>query len=173
LPGSGKTTVGRAAAAALKRRFLDFDEEIERRERRSVEQIFAGPGEAYFRELERDLTEEIRDAGGGMILAPGGGWITIPGVLEILRPPAAVIYLAAPPATALRRMGALRARRPLLDTSDPLAALTRLFDHRAPLYVAAADVVIDTEHLDLQQVTAKVVEWISLFGGNQIMPLGY
>jgi shikimate kinase len=108
-----------------------------------------------------------------MILAPGGGWITIPGVLEMLRPPGAVIYLAARPATALGRMGTLRARRPLLDSPDPLATLTRLFAQRAPLYEAAADEVIDTEQLDLQEVTARAVRWISLFGGNPIMPAGY
>ena len=172
LPGSGKTSVGRAAAAALGRPFLDFDEEIERREGCSVGRIFADRGEAYFRGLERRLTEEIRAAGEGMILAPGGGWVTVPGALELIRPPGAVIYLAVLPATALRRMGGLTSRRPLLAGADPLATLTRLFDQRAPLYAAAADAVIDTERLELQQVTASVVAWISLFGGNLVMPAG-
>jgi shikimate kinase len=107
-----------------------------------------------------------------MILAPGGGWITISGVLELIRPPGAVIYLAARPATALRRMGALLGRRPLLAATDPLATLTRLHDERAPLYEAAADRVVNTEELDLKGVTAAVVEWISLFGGNRVMPGG-
>lgn len=172
LPGSGKTTVGRGVARALSCPFLDFDEEIERREGRPVSQIFAERGEGYFRSLERALTEEIRLAGRGMILAPGGGWVTIPGVLELVRPPGAVIYLAARPETALRRMGTLRERRPLLTTPDPLATLTRLHETRGSLYAAAADHVIDTEVLDLQDVIDQVVEWISLFRGNMIMPDG-
>jgi len=172
LPGSGKTTVGRGAARELAMPFLDFDEEIERREGRPVSQIFAERGEGYFRALERSLTEEIRATSDGMVLAPGGGWITIPGVLELLRPPGAVIYLAARPQTALRRMGALRARRPLLAAPDPLAALDRLLARRGSLYAAAADHVIDTEVLDLQGVIHQVVEWISLFRGNLIMPDG-
>jgi shikimate kinase len=172
LPGSGKTSVGRGLAARLGRPFLDFDEEIERREGQSVGQIFAGQGEDYFRALERRLTEEMCDAGGGMVLAPGGGWVTVPHLVELLRPPAAVIYLVARPATVLARMGPLRGVRPLLAAPDPLAALARLLAGRGALYEAAADLVIDTENLDLQGVIERVVEWISLFEGNSVMPPG-
>ncbi|MFN2563878.1 MAG: shikimate kinase [Gemmatimonadaceae bacterium] len=172
LPGSGKTSVGQAVAVQLRRAFLDFDQEIERREGQPVRRIFAERGEAYFRSLERRLTEEMRAAGVGMILAPGGGWVTIPGVVDLVRPPSVVVYLAARPETALRRMGALRDRRPLLAESDPLVALRRLLTERGQLYEAAADVVIDTEPLDLQGVIRTVVDRISLFGGTKIMPVG-
>jgi shikimate kinase len=172
LPGSGKTSVGRAVAARLGRQFLDFDEEIERREGQSVARIFAERGEAYFREIERALTEEMRLAGAGMVLAPGGGWITIPGVVGLLRPPGTVIYLAARPETALERMGPLQSRRPLLADPDPLAALKRLLERRERLYLAAADAVIDTESLDLQGVIRQVVDRVSLFRGTPIMPPG-
>jgi shikimate kinase len=170
LPGSGKTTVGRALAGRLGRPFIDFDEEIERREGRLVGEIFFERGEGYFRTLEQRLTEEMRDAGGGMVLAPGGGWVTVPRVVELLRPPAAVIYLAAQPATALERMGHRRNLRPLLAAPDPLAALRRLLEDRGGLYEAASDLVVDTERLDLQGVTEQIVNWISLFGGNSVMP---
>jgi shikimate kinase len=114
----------------------------------------------------------MRDAGGGMILAPGGGWVTVPRVVELLRPPAAVIYLAAQPATALERMGPRRDLRPLLAAPDPLAALSRLLEERGRLYEAASDLVVDTELLGLQGVTERIVEWISLFGGTSVMPPG-
>ena len=168
LPGSGKTTVGRRIAATLGRPFLDFDEEIERREGCSVAEIFARRGEAYFRGLERRLTEEISSVGAGMVLAPGGGWITIPGAVELLRPPSAVIYLAARPETVFRRMGVVRDRRPLLATADPLATLTRLLSQRGALYAAVADLVIHTEGLDLQEVTSQATEWLSRFGRNHV-----
>jgi shikimate kinase len=172
LPGSGKTTVGRGVAARLGRPFLDFDQEIERREGQPISRIFAERGEAYFRRLERGLTEEMRTAEREMVLAPGGGWLTIPGVLAVLRPPGAVIYLAAEPGTVLRRMGRRRDRRPLLANPDPLGALNDLLGQRRALYEAAADLVIDTEPFDLQGVIRLVVERISLFGGNPIMPPG-
>src|SRR5947199_2858983 len=59
LPGSGKTTVGRQVATKTGRTFLDLDQEIERREGRSISQIFGEKGEAYFRKRERELTEEL------------------------------------------------------------------------------------------------------------------
>src|SRR5215207_8822569 len=64
LPGVGKSTVGAAVAERLGRPFLDFDAEIERREGKSVADIFAERGEAAFRDLERALTEEARTAPG-------------------------------------------------------------------------------------------------------------
>jgi shikimate kinase len=172
LPGSGKTSVGRALAARLGRQFIDFDEEIERREGQPVSRIFADRGEGHFRTLERRLTEEMRDAGGGLVLAPGGGWVTDPPVVELLRPPAAVIYLAAQPATALERMGPRRDLRPLLAAPDPLAALTRLLENRGGLYEAASDLAVDTEQLDLQGVIEQIATWISLFDRNSVMPRG-
>ena len=60
LPGSGKSTVGRRVARRLGRPFLDFDSEIERREGRSIAQIFAEAGEPGFRELELALTRGAR-----------------------------------------------------------------------------------------------------------------
>src|SRR6195256_4029651 len=77
LPGSGKTTVGQAVADKTGRTFLDFDLEIERREMRSIGQIFAERGEPYFRKKERELTEELTLVG-NMVVSPGGGWITNP-----------------------------------------------------------------------------------------------
>src|SRR5262245_821539 len=90
LPGAGNTSVGRAVAQQLGRAFLDLDEEIERREGRTVSQIFAESGEAYFRKKERHLTEELREAG-LMVLAPGGGWIANADVVTMLRPPGRMI----------------------------------------------------------------------------------
>src|SRR3982751_6846211 len=59
LPGSGKTTVGQAVAEKTGRTFLDLDLEIERREGKSISQIFGEKGETYFRKREREVTEEL------------------------------------------------------------------------------------------------------------------
>jgi len=84
LPGSGKTTVGQAVADLTSRTFLDLDQEIERREGRSIGRIFAEKGEAYFRKKERELTEELTFVG-NMIVAPGGGWAVQSDVVAIVR----------------------------------------------------------------------------------------
>jgi shikimate kinase len=154
LPGCGKTTVGQGVAAQLRRAFLDLDQEIERREGSDIATIFAEKGEPYFRERERLVTEELVDIG-GLIVSPGGGWITNGEALATLRPRAKVIYLKVKPETALKRMGASRTSRPILVRPDPLGELRRLLLERGGAY-DRADEVIDTERMTAQQVIAKV-----------------
>lgn len=154
LPGSGKSTVGSLLSERLGRTFLDFDQEIARRQGMSVAEIFAMHGEHRFRELEQSLTRELLEFG-NMILAPGGGWIGQPETVALLRPRSTLIYLRLRPHTALRRMGSRHANRPLLQRPDPLAELERLMAARKAAY-EAADVVIDVERLTPQQVTSII-----------------
>jgi shikimate kinase len=156
LPGSGKSTVGVAVAERLGRTFLDFDVEIERREGRSVAEIFAEKGEPYFRKLERRLTEELAVTG-NMIVAPGGGWAADPEVVAMVRPPAKLVYLKVWPAIAIARLGQQTAKRPLLWKADPKAELTKLLDARRAAYTSA-DHVVDTDALSLERVIDKVAE---------------
>lgn len=152
LPGAGKTTIGRLVAERLGRPFLDFDEEIERRESSRVSEIFASRGEPYFRALERSLTLELA-AESGMVLAPGGGWMMDHEGVATLRRRGRIIHLLVSPETALQRLSAspeLRAR-PLLAAGDPLATLRRLWAEREAAY-RGADAVVGTESVDIQDV---------------------
>jgi shikimate kinase len=161
LPGAGKSTIGSAVAERLGRPFLDLDVELERREGRSVGQIFAEEGEGYFRRKERELTEELRLVG-NMILAPGGGWIGDAGVVSLLCPPGRLIYLRVRPATALARLGPNRSLRPLLSRPEPLVELERLYRERKAAY-EAADETVDTELHGLQRVIEQVAELASSY----------
>jgi shikimate kinase len=159
LPGAGKTAVGEALAARLSRSFLDFDREIERRESASISEIFAIHGEHYFRERELDVTLELRQCG-NMIVAPGGGWVTNKGVIDIVRPPARIIYLKVRPETAIARLGSQRVSRPLLSRPDPVGELRRLLREREHLY-AQADHVVSAEVVDMKRVVDKLAELAS------------
>ena len=154
LPGSGKSTIGRRVARRLGRPFLDFDSEIERRQGKSIAQIFAEVGEAGFRALELDLTKELAQTG-GMVLAPGGGWTTIPGAAALLRPPARMIYLRVRAEVAIGRILRGRRIRPLLQTPDPLETLRKLLAEREAGYLEA-DHVIDVELIKSQQLIATI-----------------
>ena len=156
ISGAGKSTVGSLVAQRLGRVFMDLDREIERREQATVSELFAEKGEPYFRTKERELTEELSRQG-GMILAPGGGWITNTDVVALLRPPGRIIYLKVKPDTAFTRIGAERTSRPLLMRPDPLGELKRLLMQREPMFVKA-DHVIDTEKLKPEQVVEQVLK---------------
>jgi shikimate kinase len=158
LPGVGKTTIGKAVARRLSRSFVDFDQEIERRSGMEVREIFRLKGEKHFRALEFELTREL-SATGGMVLSPGGGWITQKESVELLRSAGRIIYLRASPEAVGRRLRRVETR-PLLAGRDPVVALRELYEKRRELY-ETADVVVDTEPLMLQQLIAKIVELAS------------
>lgn len=156
LPGAGKSTIGRLLARKLGRPFLDFDHELERRTGKSVQRIFAELGESEFRRLEVELTRELA-AAPPMVLAPGGGWITNEGVIDLLRPPGYLIHLRVTPEVALRRLLRSKIVRPLLKKSDPGEALVSLWEARSDLY-GRADHTLDVETLSPQQVTDRLLE---------------
>ena len=72
--GSGKTTVGRALAKQLNKRFVDSDHEIEARTGVSIPVIFEIEGEESFRQREADVIRDLT-ALDGIVLATGGGAI--------------------------------------------------------------------------------------------------
>jgi len=167
LPGVGKSTVGRAAAERSGVPFVDFDDEIERREGRSVARIFAELGEPRFRAAERALTAELRGAAPA-VLAPGGGWIENGDVVGLLRPPARLVYLRASTATVLRRLGAATSARPLLSGPDPAGAIERLLERRRPAY-ESADVTLDTEILGIEKLIGAVVQLVTVRGVGYVI----
>jgi shikimate kinase len=158
LPGVGKTTIGKAVARRLGRSFVDFDREIERRSGMEVREIFRLRGEKHFRGLELELTRELSTRS-GMVLSPGGGWITQKDSVELLRSVGRIIYLRASPEAVGRRLRRVETR-PLLAGRDPVLALRELYQKRRELY-ETADIIVDTEPLMRQQLIAKIVELAS------------
>ena len=70
--GSGKTTVGKKLAKSLSLSFIDLDDFIQNKYRKTIADIFAEQGEEEFRKIEcRALTEvsEIED----VVISTGGG----------------------------------------------------------------------------------------------------
>lgn len=103
----------------------------------SVAEVFAAHGEGYFRALEREITQELAQMTRPMVVAPGGGWITVPGLPELLRPPAQLIWLRVSPQKAIERMGEGVGRRPMLAGPSPLGALTAIAAAREQFYLQA------------------------------------
>jgi shikimate kinase len=159
LPGSGKSTVGPLLADALALPLLDFDAELTRREGMAVPEIFGQKGEGHFRDLEHALTRELAELG-GMVLAPGGGWVARPDNLALLRPPGRLIYLKITSSVAVLRMGASATSRPLLNRPNPKGELDRLLSARIAAY-ESADLVVNVDHIEPHQVTQRI---LSLLG---------
>lgn len=151
---SGKSTVAVELARRLGWEHLDLDRVIEAREGLAIPEIFRVYGEARFRALEAEATAEVAERA-GVVLAPGGGWITNPALLERLGPGTLAVWLQVSPETALARAGPGREGRPLLDVPDPLAAVRRLLAEREPLY-RLAGYAVSTDALDAASVASLI-----------------
>ncbi len=70
---SGKSTIGRILAKKLDYSFIDLDDFIEEKEKKSISGIFSSKGEIYFRKLETTCLKEILRERQNVILSLGGG----------------------------------------------------------------------------------------------------
>lgn len=135
-PGSGKSTLGPLIAKNLKFDFVDTDSYLEVFTGQSIRTIFEEKGEAYFRELEKKLLLEILPPI-PLVVACGGGVVTIPGLCEALGQKGLVIVLQAPLSTLLQRLEGRLEHRPLLQGQNLEQAIREKFEERLPLYQAA------------------------------------
>lgn len=135
--GSGKSSIGRALATRLNRRFVDLDRMIEDHAGASIPLIFEMEGEAGFRLRERAMLIEQLD-GHGAVIACGGGVVLDAENRGALRSRAFVVYLIATVDEQMTRLARDRSR-PLLPVDDRRAGLVALAAHRDPLYRDVAD----------------------------------
>lgn len=140
--GVGKSTIGRRLAAVTGKRFVDSDEEIERKTGVEIDLIFEIEGEPGFRRRESRLIEELASRS-NIVLATGGGAVLDPANRVLLKKGGTIVYLTAPAAVLARRTVRDR-RRPLLRGGDRLQRIEQLLSERETLYREIADVVIDT-----------------------------
>lgn len=136
MPGSGKSTVGKALAEKLGRQFTDTDELIVNMAGMPITDIFAKYGEAYFRDLE---TKAIKEAAknSNAVIATGGGAILRDENIYLLKMNGKIYFLD-------------RSLEKLIPTDDrPLAsdreAIVKRYNERIDRYIATADVKINSD----------------------------
>jgi shikimate kinase len=140
--GAGKSTVGKRLATRLGLQFIDIDKELEVRCGTTIPMIFELEGEAGFRKREAALVQELtllQD----VVLATGGGVVTLPENCEMLKSRGAVIYLRATPADLWVRLRRDQ-HRPMLKAIDARARMEKLLADRIPLYENVAHLTVDT-----------------------------
>ena len=152
--GTGKTTVGRAVSQRLGFPCFDSDQEIERQTGQTIPEIFAGPGEAEFRRLEREFIVSGHPAS-RVVVACGGGLVVQPGMRELLHERGVVICLHASFETILARVGR-QDNRPLLDVANKEARVRQLYAEREPIYRRAGTLIL-TDSRPLREVVAHVI----------------
>ncbi len=157
---AGKSTVGPLLARRLGWEFVDFDDVIEARTGLPISEIFRKQGVGAFRAMEARLTDEFGCAR-GVVLAPGGGWITNPALLDGLCAGSLVVWLRVTPEEAVTRALADEVHRPLLAGPDPLAKARLRLAEREPLYYLA-DMVVDVDARGADDIAYEIAERIRI-----------
>lgn len=132
--GSGKSCVGRIAAAELGLRFADLDHVIEQREGMSISRIFETKGEEEFRRIESEVAEAASRES-GQVLATGGGIVLRPVNLQRLGATGVVVHLSVTAECAWSRVRG-HSHRPLVAGPEGEARVRELLAKRQPLYDA-------------------------------------
>jgi len=159
LMGAGKSTVGRLLARRLSKRFVDTDQEIEKRNGVAIPLIFEIEGEDGFRRREQEVLMDLAQQR-GLVLSTGGGIVLRPENREALRNHGFVVYLNARPELLADRTKHDRSR-PLLNVADPLARLRQLHAVRDPLYREVAHAIVETGRGAPQQVVQAILAEIT------------
>lgn len=153
--GSGKSTIGINLSYRLQCVLTDTDKVIEKKEGRSISEIFAAEGEEYFREKETELLKKLREERTRQIFSVGGGTPLRAENRKLLRELGTVVYLKVSPKTVCERLRG-DTTRPLLQGENPMEKIRTLLDEREELYREAADIIVETDGKKPAQITEEI-----------------
>jgi len=162
--GSGKSSVGRELARSTGFRFRDTDLLVRSRVGKSIPEIFAAHGEAFFRAQEKEVLRSLQTER-AMVLATGGGIVLDAANGPLLRRLGPVVWLIADEPTIWARVSR-NPTRPLLHTANPRQTVRELLRVRQRFYAAVADFSVDSSGLNHQQVARQVLATVRDWSGR-------
>lgn len=150
--GCGKTTCGRLLSQRLGRPLVDTDALIAQREGRSIPEIFAAEGEAYFRAREEEVAKELAGQQ-GLVIACGGGLPLREAAIAPLAQTGQVFWIRRDPGQTYDSLNT--ADRPLAQQGR--AEFLARFAQREPVYRRWARHIIQGHEVP-QEAVDRIVE---------------
>ncbi len=164
--GTGKSSVARLIAQALRWSFIDMDEEIESSCGKSISEIFQTKGEKWFRDEESKLLNNI-SVKNKHIISTGGGVPVKDQNMNLMLKTGYVICLDASVDQIVARLSILAGKdnnlsdRPKI-TNLSVEDISNFKSERANIY-SMANFTINTNHLTVEQVTNELLKSINKF----------
>ena len=155
--GCGKTSVGIRLSYTLRRTLIDTDKWIEKKQGKTVSEIFASEGEEAFRRMESECIRELIGTAEGQVISTGGGLPVRKENRKLLKELGTVYYLKATPECVYERLKG-DTTRPLLQGEKPREKIRELLEAREAFYQEGADVVIEVSAKSFEDIITEIVE---------------
>ena len=162
--GSGKSTIGQMLADRLHMPWCDLDKIVEKKGM-TIKEIFEAHGEAHFRKLESGTLCDLA-SGEKQVVSTGGGIVLSEENRQSMRESGHVFYLCARPETLIERLETKRADRPLIEQGNLQEKIQRIYEARKDMYICAADYVVHTDGLSMEQVVGEIIEGLKVVKGR-------
>ena len=153
--GVGKSTVSDYLSKILASPQVEMDQVIVNKEHMSINKIFEEYGEEYFRNCETNLLIELQKKN-NQIVSCGGGVARREINVREMKKNGRVVLLTASPETILERVKDSD-ERPLLRGRKNTEYISELMEIRRPKYRAAADIIVDTDHKNVEEIAEEIV----------------
>ncbi len=154
--GTGKSTIGRELARVMGRKFIDIDQELEKRHGGSVSSLFKEHGEQWFREREEELCAELAQSS-NRVVATGGGSLINPANFEAFQKSGLLVCLYTQRDCLVERLER-NEKRPLLQNVDDVGErVDQLFQERRYLY-ERIKIRIDTTNYTPLETAKRIAE---------------
>jgi len=159
---TGKTTVGKILADALKCSFVDTDALVVAQQQMSIREIVDAHGWEGFRGIEHVILKEVSTSV-GQVVATGGGIVLSEENVMLMRKSGKIVWLRAKLETIKARMlqdADTQDFRPALTLHDSILEIEETLQSREPLYKRAMDFYVHTDERDIREITEIIMEKI-------------
>lgn len=153
--GAGKSTVSDYLNRAYGMDVVEMDRIIAQRQGMSISDIFENYGEQYFRDLETNLLIETQSKSNVVVSCGGGTPMRENNVAE-MKKNGRVVLLTAKPETILDRVKDSH-DRPLIENNKTVPFIADLMEKRREKYEAAADIIIETDGKNKEQICEEIL----------------
>ena len=153
--GVGKSTIGKKLAKKLKLKFIDIDQIIEKKEKRTIKEIFENKGEGYFRKIEKRISlEELKKS--DAVIALGGGAFMDSSIRKEAKNLSISFWLDLGLRPLLIRLKNVK-KRPLLDQDSLEESVNKIYSQRKKIY-NESDFKIKCDSMKIQEIVNKIIK---------------
>jgi shikimate kinase len=160
--GAGKSTVGAALSKLTGWPYIDNDQVVEQMVGMPTRDLMQQKGVAAMRAAETAAAQEVLTMPTPVIAGAAAGIVLDGAVSAQVHEGAFVVYLKAAIATLAKRVEGTY--RPWLG-DDPEATLRTLYEGREPLYEKLADLVIEVDALQPDEIAQRIVDGLHASSG--------